>query len=507
MRVGRASLLVAALAAATGCSSGSSSVRETHAVSGTVSGAVASGVTITLGGAAAATATTDGSGRYRFPSLRDGSYTVTPSLAGYAFTPPSRSVAVAGSDVEGQDFGARLPACAATSPASLVACGAAVQAGLTEVIEVEGPIVCSGPDACRLEISGASVTIRGHPGAYLHRIDHHDYPLIELDDTPSVVIEDLTIDEDATVPCTPLSPTNPPVSNPACAPSVDVYGFGDLTLDRVTIAASKSLAVAAFVGGSLTIRHSRLVGSDLFGLQTATVTGGLLVEDTVFADIKSNAMVVGEFHGTADAPLRIRRTLFDNNHHDDAFYVCGPQSHEQCGGGQLLLYDALDFLSVDDTVIRFTTPQPPPGAGGVEMNGSMHDIRFASCDIHGHGMWGAYVNPDPVDLARVSFIDDELYDNGSYPEYLGVDIGNFPDGIVTESGTCHSAGCRAVPFGGLWALPGGAVSWATNDLAEPRVTVDGALVSTSPDGRLTVGSGSLVVLLDGAAELDRVIAP
>jgi hypothetical protein len=39
------------------------------------------------------------------------------------------------------------------------------------------------------------------------------------------------------------------------------------------------------------------------------------------------------------------------------------------------------------------------------------------------------------------------------------------------------------------------------------VTVDGALVSTSPNGRITVATGSEVVLLDGAAEVDRVAAP
>ncbi len=75
-----------------------------HVISGTVSGAVSEGVTVTLGGAHSATTTTDGTGHYAFAGLADGSYTVTPSLSGYTFSPASRSVSVSGADVAGQDF-------------------------------------------------------------------------------------------------------------------------------------------------------------------------------------------------------------------------------------------------------------------------------------------------------------------------------------------------------------------------------------------------------------------
>ena len=56
---------------------------------------------------------------------------------------------------------------------------------------------------------------------------------------------------------------------------------------------------------------------------------------------------------------------------------------------------------------------------------------------------------------------------------------HVPPGIVTESGTCHSAGCASVAVGALWGLPGGAVSWVTNDVVSPRVTVNGAVVSAA----------------------------
>jgi len=76
----------------------------THAISGTVSGAVSAGVTMQLTGASSATTTTGTGGAYNFGGLASGSYTVTPSLGGYTFSPSDRSVTVAGSDVTGQDF-------------------------------------------------------------------------------------------------------------------------------------------------------------------------------------------------------------------------------------------------------------------------------------------------------------------------------------------------------------------------------------------------------------------
>lgn len=75
-----------------------------HTISGTVSGAIAAGVTLTLTGAAQATTTSAAGGTYSFPNLADGSYTVTPSLSGYKFSPTSLAVTVAGADVPGQNF-------------------------------------------------------------------------------------------------------------------------------------------------------------------------------------------------------------------------------------------------------------------------------------------------------------------------------------------------------------------------------------------------------------------
>ncbi len=76
-----------------------------YSISGQVTGAVQNGVLITLGGDASATTTTVTSGDYTLAGLLNGTYTVTPSLVGYKFTPYNYTgVDISGSSVSGKDF-------------------------------------------------------------------------------------------------------------------------------------------------------------------------------------------------------------------------------------------------------------------------------------------------------------------------------------------------------------------------------------------------------------------
>jgi hypothetical protein len=85
-------------------------INVTGSAASSISGNVTSGgvplagVTMTLGGAASATAITDAAGNYSFAGLADGAYTVTPSLAGFAFTPPSSPVTVSSGNVTNVNF-------------------------------------------------------------------------------------------------------------------------------------------------------------------------------------------------------------------------------------------------------------------------------------------------------------------------------------------------------------------------------------------------------------------
>lgn len=64
----------------------------TSSIFGTVSGTAGKNVFITLSGTNSGTTVTDANGNYGFPGLAAGSYTLTPLLTGYTFSPLSSSV-------------------------------------------------------------------------------------------------------------------------------------------------------------------------------------------------------------------------------------------------------------------------------------------------------------------------------------------------------------------------------------------------------------------------------
>jgi len=77
---------------------------STWSVSGTVTtgtGVGIAGVTISTG---SASTTTNSSGAYTLGSLANGTYTLTPSLSGYTFSPASSSVTISGANVSGKNF-------------------------------------------------------------------------------------------------------------------------------------------------------------------------------------------------------------------------------------------------------------------------------------------------------------------------------------------------------------------------------------------------------------------
>ena len=111
------------------CEPGPSSNTSTPAgfsISGGVSGSALQGVHINLSGTATGNTTTDASGNYSFTGLAAGDYTVTPSLAGFIFSPVSDVVTVSGADVIGNNF-TETASAAPTSILSGTASGAVAQ--------------------------------------------------------------------------------------------------------------------------------------------------------------------------------------------------------------------------------------------------------------------------------------------------------------------------------------------------------------------------------------------
>lgn len=91
-----------ALSACGGSGHSGTKAASTYTISGNVSGAAS--VAVALSGAATATTTTDASGNYSFTALANGSYTVTPTLSGFSFSPASAAVTVNGASAPGTNF-------------------------------------------------------------------------------------------------------------------------------------------------------------------------------------------------------------------------------------------------------------------------------------------------------------------------------------------------------------------------------------------------------------------
>ncbi len=77
---------------------------QTFSISGTISGSGGNGATVTLSGVSTATTTANASGAYTFGGLANGTYTVTPSHAGFTFSQAAQSVKVTGASVTGVNF-------------------------------------------------------------------------------------------------------------------------------------------------------------------------------------------------------------------------------------------------------------------------------------------------------------------------------------------------------------------------------------------------------------------
>ena len=112
LRIFRSIIVLSIITLFVGCGGGgggtASSESTSFSISGTVGGAVSSGVTVTLSGTSSATTTTDSSGNYTFSSLSNGTYTVTPTLTGYTFSPTSSTKTVSGASITAINFVASI---------------------------------------------------------------------------------------------------------------------------------------------------------------------------------------------------------------------------------------------------------------------------------------------------------------------------------------------------------------------------------------------------------------
>jgi uncharacterized protein (DUF2141 family) len=143
-------------------------------ISGNVSGPTTSGVTIALSGGPTSkpNTTTDASGNYSFTGLAGGTYTVTPSLAGYTFSPSAPQVVTSASTTT-QNFTETSVLSSFSISGTLTYAGAKTGRTYVRVYQGNG---CSGQGCAMAGTSlasapssgGTAYTVRGlQPGSYI----------------------------------------------------------------------------------------------------------------------------------------------------------------------------------------------------------------------------------------------------------------------------------------------------------------------------------------------------
>jgi hypothetical protein len=142
-----------------------SAATATFSISGN---AGVAGATVSWSDTSTGSTTADGSGNYSITGLSNGSYVVTPSLAGYTFSPTSQNETVSGSNISGVNFTA--------TPTSIVA---GASATLTPAygpipVQVFGQI-SSGANAGKIAAvatdSNGNLAISGGSGGSVNTID------------------------------------------------------------------------------------------------------------------------------------------------------------------------------------------------------------------------------------------------------------------------------------------------------------------------------------------------
>ncbi len=135
------SVLVLSIIAACGFS-----IISTHTISGsvTLNGSGVPGVTVSLSGAATASTTTDSNGNYSFGDIANGSYTITPSLTGYAFSPSNSSQTMNNANISGVNFTESGSTIVVTTPAGSGTAGFTNGAGNSASFNLPSGITTDG---------------------------------------------------------------------------------------------------------------------------------------------------------------------------------------------------------------------------------------------------------------------------------------------------------------------------------------------------------------------------
>jgi hypothetical protein len=260
----------------------------TFVVSGSITpSASGSGATVTLSGAASGTVTADASGNYSFAGVANGSYTVTPSKAGFTISPASTNVTVSGANVTNVNFTAAALTFSISGTISPATNGSGATVTLsgpsagTATADVNGNYTFTGLSNGSYTVTPSKTNFTFAPASTPVTVNNANVTGINFTATSSgsfSITGTITPTASGTGATVTLSGA---ASATVTANSSGVYTFSALGNGSYTVTPTKSGFTFAPVNQAVTISGANVTGINF----TATAAGAsIAVDATTFGD-------------------------------------------------------------------------------------------------------------------------------------------------------------------------------------------------------------------------------
>jgi len=403
--------------------------------------------------------------------------------------------------------------CIASDASSLRGCMEQVLAGTTSRIAITSDITCAGPDSCHLRfagVAGPAVVFGAKPdgtNAVLHRVDHFDYHLIEIDGSANLEFRDLDLQEGERNQPSGLFGTSGydvnascDVAPEACKTAVALTAEShDIVFDHVSILESKGQGMEIGNVDRVTVRNSEIRHAWANGIWTTSgtlevpnehVPYHLRLENNLFVDNRCSAI---ELSGAADSV--ISGNVLRHNHMGSIYHVPGGQLAIEMNTSQLTIVDnEIEDGRIDEDAVLASQGWL---SVGIEFTDShVHGVTIDHNYIHDVTGGGIIHDPPPAGATRSDFGPIAIANNVF--QRLGVEGGlvNFDPPDLTAGTNCSEAACTwqrptgtltpsaqtcaGDPMTGLCSLT---LSWSTADARSGvAVVIDGATFATGPTG-------------------------
>jgi len=252
----------------------------------TLNGTGLAGVTMTIAGATSSTISTDASGNYATGAVANGSYTITPAVAGYTFSPASRVITVASGSVSVPEF-------TATAIATSFGVSGRVTAGGTGLPGVTVTIAGAGNGSTTTDAGGnysfsgvqngsctITASLAGYSFAPFNRaVTVNNGDATGQDFSASAVASSFTVSGRVTLNGTPLAGVTVTIAGAGPgSTTTDAsgnYSFTGVTNGNYTVTPALTGFSFAPANRALTVNSADLVDQDF----TATPLSGAIVID------------------------------------------------------------------------------------------------------------------------------------------------------------------------------------------------------------------------------------